>query len=389
LYLQEGKWILPTGEEGILFIGFSTAYLVKAERDTLINLVSIVAMVLVISIALAYYMAGQLTRPLEQLKATTQRIMANELTERAATDSGSMEMRTVADAFNQMIEKLLTSQRERLAEMELFNQSLGERNQVIEEINRKLIDSIEYAQLIQNALFPEPSTLDQSYMKVAPLFWPKDIVSGDFYWARQYKGVWYIAVVDCTGHGVPGAFMTLIGGNFLEQTLEKSESGNLSEMLENMNARVRDFLKQHTNEYVTQDGMDMGLLRLDPLAKTLHFAGARRPLYVIRQDGQFEEHKAVRRSIGGKTRAGERDPYLSEAIPYEPGMRLFLSTDGFADQFNTAGQKFGSKRLKQFLQDSANQPLEYQIENLEALLFAHRGSEEQTDDITLVGVELL
>jgi serine phosphatase RsbU (regulator of sigma subunit) len=388
-YLTEGIWKTPTGGDGRLYIGFSTQYLQKAERDSIFSLVSVVLVVSLLCALSAYYLAGELTSPLEQLRVTTQKIMRNELTERASASSGSLEMRSVAEAFNQMIEKLLESQRQRLSEMEAFNKSLGERNATIEEINRKMIDSIEYAQLIQHALFPLPSEMDLPYLKFNPLFWPKDIVSGDFYWAHNNNGALYVAVVDCTGHGVPGAFMTLIGGSFLEQIVDSHKPDEeLHVVLSRMNDLVRDFLKQHSDEYVTQDGMDMALLRIDPSRRTIHFAGARRPLYVMNRAGEFEEYKAVRRSIGGKNRVALVEPFTSTAIPYEPGMRLYLTTDGFADQFSPDEHKFGSKRLKESLKAYQHMEIEYLVEKLEADLFQHRGSAEQTDDITLVGIEI-
>lgn len=386
VYVRKGEWAASFAGDGKLYIGFSTRYLKALEAEAFKNLFFILTLVVIGCVGFSYRIARGLVLPLESLKRVTDKVAKNATHERADPEEGSREVRAVASAFNNMLDQLLQSQRERMEQMHQFNTELADRNDLIETINQQIIDSIEYSKSIQRSLFPQTELLKTPLYEAFTLFRPRDIVSGDFYWATEWNGLVYWAVVDCTGHGVPGAFMTLVGATYLEQAVKRIGGTDPAAIMEVMNASIRQFLKQESDAPLSQDGMDMALVIIDTKSGNLHFSGARNPLVAIKADGTFIELKGDKRSIAGKKRYAVENPFTHHVLALEKNLNIYLFTDGYADQHNAEDKKIGSRRLKEHLQSIAQLPMLDQLKVLELTYDKHRGEESQIDDVTLLGM---
>ncbi|MEO6303777.1 MAG: SpoIIE family protein phosphatase, partial [Bacteroidia bacterium] len=190
-------------------------------------------------------------------------------------------------------------------ENQLYAKKIDEQKKVLEEKNKEITDSINYAKRIQQAKLPKRENIFASLPQSFILFKPKDIVSGDFYFFHKKNNGVFIAAADCTGHGVPGAFMSMIGSERLEDAVSQSE--NVSEILNQLNRGVKTSLQQSANDESTRDGMDIALCSLNIETGILKYAGANRPLWIIRKEAtEIEEIKATKQAIGGLTEDGQK-----------------------------------------------------------------------------------
>ncbi len=287
-------------------------------------------------------------------------------------------------------QKLEKQVKKRTIEIRYKNKQLMEKNNQIQEKNEQILSSIRYGERIQNAILPLAEKIRSSIPEHFIFFKPRDIVSGDFYWFNQLDGKTVLVVVDCTGHGVPGAFMSMIGNIVLNEIIIEQQITNPKKILERLHEEVRTALKQEQEEGVTQDGMDVCLCVLEKNShkQELLFAGAKRPLYIIKK-GEIEliEIKGDRKSIGGRQREKNR-VFTSHEIEVQKGDQLYLTTDGFADQQDSKNGRYGSRRLKTFLQSVAELEMKEQGEVLAREIAKHQGREEQRDDITVVGIKV-
>lgn len=249
-----------------------------------------------------------------------------------------------------------------------------------------ILDSLAYARTIQRAILPSDDNFETLFCEHCILYRPRDIVSGDFYWLYRSSIHSFLVVADCTGHGVPGAFMSVIGNDLLNQVIVERGIHDPAAILTELHYGIRRALKQEDAPDQGEDGMDVAVCRFDPRTQTLRFAGAQIPLYVIGADGVLVEIRGERYSIGGKRR-GKGLPSVSHEVPVA-GATFFLATDGFADQSNPAGKKFGRQPLKELLERQGSRPLKELGDLLAVELDRHRQGEEQRDDITVVGVRI-
>jgi len=249
--------------------------------------------------------------------------------------------------------------------------------------NKKINDSIHYAQNIQRAILPLNNQIKEVFENFI-IYKPKDIVSGDFYWFGKTNNTIFLAVVDCTGHGVPGAFMSMIGNSLLNEIILEKKLQDPAKILTLLNEKVIDALRQ--NESDNNDGMDVCLVSFEINSKLVKFSGAKRPLYVSRKNNEIEEIKGTRKSIGGK-KEGIED-FSSVEIKLESGDILYLSSDGLTDQNNKDRKRFGSNKLKEILQLNIDQSMENQKLAIEKELDIFMENEEQRDDITLIGIKI-
>ncbi len=311
----------------------------------------------------------------------------------------------------------------KVAEQEIIQQSeeikaqrdeLQEQKNTLEYQNENIRASINYALTIQRASLP---ILDEvaKFVDFFLIYRPKDIVSGDFYWFAQvsnelrvkqeelmflienehdsgltYHSSTFLAVVDCTGHGVPGAFMSLIGTRLLNEIVNQQKIYDAAKILEKLNKLIRNALQQDQTD--NNDGMDVCLVRLDRRmdGKTnINFAGAKRNLYWYKiNDSEMVNLKADRHSIGG-ARANHRfEAFTSQNEVLNAGDVIYLSSDGFADQNSVSRKKIGSKRMLEIINDFAKQPLHDQKLLLEKYLDDYQQTEPQRDDITLWGIKV-
>jgi serine phosphatase RsbU (regulator of sigma subunit) len=258
----------------------------------------------------------------------------------------------------------------------------------IEEKNRYTTDSIRYAQTIQHSILPTEEMLDAcfGFQNHFVIYKAKDLVSGDFYWCKKIGNRIFFAVVDCTGHGVPGAFMSMIGSILLNEITSQKPYLLPAEILEEMHEQVRIILRQE--DKYNDDGMDMGLCLLENVnnGKKLTFAGAQFPLYRV-NSLDVVKYRGENRSIGGKQK--DKHIFTNTVIEdLQKGEMIYLLTDGFTDQNDLHRIKYGSSRLQEKLKHICTLPLFSQKEILEKELEAQLAGTEQRDDITFLGIKI-
>jgi serine phosphatase RsbU (regulator of sigma subunit)/Flp pilus assembly protein TadD len=259
-------------------------------------------------------------------------------------------------------------------------------NSELAETKKEIQDSINYARHIQQAMLPEVGILKQYFPEGFGLFKPKDVVSGDFYWFNELHGKVYFAVADCTGHGVPGAFMSMIGMDKLNQCLVDKKLSEPSEILSALNVSIRRALRQYQEGSTSRDGMDIVLCCIDPQTRMLSYAGANRPLCLIRGQ-QVQEFKPTKASIAGST--PDQQVYMQHEIALEKNDSLYLFTDGFADQFGgPEHKKFMSRRLRETLLEISTLPMSSQEIELQKRFDAWRGRHAQVDDVMVLGLRI-
>ncbi|MBD0258777.1 MAG: tetratricopeptide repeat protein [Cytophagales bacterium] len=266
------------------------------------------------------------------------------------------------------------------------NGLLAAQNAEIRHQHLKITDSIRYAKRIQEALSPEAAGLQERLAGLFVLFKPRDIVSGDFFWHYAEGDLTVLAAVDCTGHGVPGAFMTVLGNTLLNQVVAEGKVFEPHRVLAAMDEKLAAALgHQGTGQQRPSDGMDVALCVIDHRQRTLQFAGAKRPLYFFR-DGACREVKGDIFPIGGGTHYKHGKTFQSHTLPLAAGDRFYLFSDGFPDQFGgESDTKFMTKRFRQLLTELHPLPPADQQEGLESELAAWQGNHPQTDDILVVG----
>jgi serine phosphatase RsbU (regulator of sigma subunit) len=237
------------------------------------------------------------------------------------------------------------------------------------------------------AIMPRLQTIYESLPQSFVLFKPRDIVSGDFFWFAQTPQHILIAAVDCTGHGVPGAFMSVMGSTILNQIVNERKIYDPSLILDALNAQVKLLLKQVDKDSDSNDGMDIGLTAVNFETRTFTFAAANRPLYFIR-DGVIEEVKGTKKPIGGRLNTDE-DPFVDNVFEFRPGDAVYMSSDGYADQFGgPQGRKFMSKRFKELLLEIYQKPPAEQCQILDDTIenWKAEAEQKQMDDILVIGV---
>jgi serine phosphatase RsbU (regulator of sigma subunit) len=246
--------------------------------------------------------------------------------------------------------------------------------------NKDITDSIRYAKRIQFAILPEKPPFEDTFI----LFKPKDIVSGDFYWFTEADGRQYLSAVDCTGHGVPGAFMSIIGHNSLTKIVREYGILQPGKILEKLNREVIETLHQRSGSGDVYDGMDLALVCYRPGEKLLEFAGAFNPLYLVR-DGELLETVADKFSIGRSSFKSEIQ-FKNHILPVREGDAIYLFSDGYADQFGgEMMKKFKYRNLKELILKIRNEPMDRQRDILDQTIEQWRGNVEQLDDILVIG----
>ncbi|HAS44714.1 MAG TPA: hypothetical protein DCS93_29820 [Microscillaceae bacterium] len=293
------------------------------------------------------------------------------------------ENQAIKDQAN---EELSRKVRERTAE-------LVERNKEIEIKNKNITDSIRYAKTIQRAILPNTEKLCQVFNNYFLVYLPKDIVSGDFYWLRHFadEQQTFIAVGDCTGHGVPAAFMSLIGTATLNETVNQKKVYNPADILGHVHESIRVSLQQADGK--NEDGIDIGLclIEKDPESgekRKITYAGAKRNLYcVTKQARELIEVKGDRKSVGGMQKE-EKRKFNNHVAHFNEGDMLYLTSDGYTDQNGDGRKKYGKLRFLQTLTDMSLLSLSEQRKELVQELREHQGDAPQRDDITILGVRL-
>lgn len=294
---------------------------------------------------------------------------------------------------------------ERTLEIEQKNQSLMDKNIEIITKNKEITDSINYAKRIQEAILPGTDAFRKLFPKAFILYHPKDIVSGDFYWFADINAKSkiqsddndiFVAVADCTGHGVPGAFMCMIGTALLNQIVQETNDFRPSNILENLHNGIRESLKQQENE--TRDGMDIALCHINRKKQQLEYAGALRSLLIFRGETYkqkfsinskqmlLEEIRADKFPVGGLQSELKRE-FTNHVIDYYPGDTIYMFTDGYADQFGgPRGKKLMSKNFKEMITTIQHNNMYEQFKYIEKFMQDWKEGYDQVDDILVMGI---
>lgn len=263
------------------------------------------------------------------------------------------------------------------------NEEISRQKIELEEKNRNITDSIFYAGRLQKAILPPENLLNKYFAEAFIFFQPKDIVSGDFYWFSGKNEHFVLAAVDCTGHGVPGALMSMMGNNFLSSIVETEGKTNPAEILQQMNKRTKTSLQNKEASITANDGMDLALCSIDFKNSILYYAGAYRPLVFIR-NGKLNEIKADKHSIGG---ISEFDTtFTLHQLNIQKGDTFYIYSDGYADQFGGhKNRKYMAGKLKDFLVEISAKPMNEQQQLLAENHYNWRGANEQVDDLLVIG----
>lgn len=261
-----------------------------------------------------------------------------------------------------------------------------QQKKLLEIKNNEITDSINYAKHIQQAKLPAKQTIYASLPNCFVLFKPKDIVSGDFYFFHKNKESVILAAADCTGHGVPGALMSMIGSERLEDAV--SLSANPSQILKLLNKGIKLSLKQSENNDSTRDGMDIAICNIQPEKKTIQYAGANRPIWIIRKNkNEIEEIKPTKMAIGGFTENNQH--FESHELQLQTGDTFYIFSDGYADLFNgQTGKKLTSSKLKHLLLEIQSLSMQEQEKYLDNFAKNWNADTEQIDDILVIGVRM-
>ncbi|MCG8575938.1 MAG: SpoIIE family protein phosphatase [Flavobacteriales bacterium] len=273
------------------------------------------------------------------------------------------------------------------AELVQLKTQLQEEHNMLMESKKDLTDSITYAKRIQQAIMAPISAVEDLMGDGFVLYLPKDIVAGDFYFVEEKGSTIFFSAVDCTGHGVPGALMSVVGFNYLHQAIMEKNIHEPNEILSYLDEGVNDRLRQTGGESGIKDGMDLGLCSYDTETRILQYAGAYNPLYLVTKDG-LQETKADKLPIGMND-DGVVDIYTNHTFQLEKGDCVYLFSDGYADQFGgPRGKKYKYKQLRETLEELYHLPMQEQKQELINRFEAWRGDEAQIDDVLIMGLRV-
>jgi len=264
-------------------------------------------------------------------------------------------------------------------------EQLAVKNSELAEKNKNITDSIRYAKYIQDAMMPKEETLNKYLRNYFILFKPKDIVSGDFYWLKQHSNHIYIAAVDCTGHGVPGAFLSIEASNLLNTAFNADDNKTPAAILNRLDKLVEQSLHNKVNDIEIKDGMDLSICKIDFNTNTVEYAGAFNSVYLVR-DNKLIEYDADNIYIGSND---ENKLYTNHSFKIEKDDVIYMFSDGFADQFGgDKGKKYKYRQLQQYLVKNNNKTMDAQQEALEYEFEHWRGNLEQVDDVMVIGIKI-
>ncbi|GAB1371601.1 hypothetical protein MASR1M45_16630 [Candidatus Kapaibacterium sp.] len=264
-----------------------------------------------------------------------------------------------------------------------LNNALKIQKAIVEEKNEHIISSINYASTIQHAILPWESTLKKAFEDVLIYYRPKDIVSGDSYWFQEFNGVKFLAVIDCTGHGIPGSMLAVIANSVLDDAIISKQLTDTAKILNHMNRKVTEVLNQKLVENKIRDGMEVAIIAI--YKDKIQFSGAGRPLYIFNET--MEIIKTDKRGIAGSS-SDTSYTFSSVELQKNCNQTFYLTSDGFADQMNENSKKYSTKRFVELLNKISSKPFNEQQVMLDYEFETHRGSREQIDDITIIGVRI-
>jgi serine phosphatase RsbU (regulator of sigma subunit) len=320
---------------------------------------------------------------------TQQKITQQKYTIWAAVLGGLCLIIFLGFAVKSNIQKKKTNK-----QLQDFNKEISEQKNIIEQKNHEITDSITYASRIQKGVIPDDEELKELLPNHFVFFKPRDIVSGDFYWATKVKSKTtphikrtVVAVVDCTGHGVPGAFMSLVGNTLLNQTINRSAISNPAQSLDYINVQLPKIIKSKVSTGTIKDGMEIAMCDFNFDTLSMQFAGANSNIYVVRK-GELQIYKGDKQPIG-ESYSGTIINYTNQIISLQKNDCVYLISDGYADQFGgEKGKKFKYKPLENLFCTIANMDMHEQQAIISKTFDAWKSSHEQVDDVLIMGIKI-
>jgi len=264
---------------------------------------------------------------------------------------------------------------------------LRKQKEIIEQKNRDLTDSIDYAKQVQSLILPSEKEIQKLFPAAFVSFLPKSILSGDFYWYHKTEEVVLLAAIDCTGHGIPGAMMSFLGYNLLENVVKSQGIKSPGNVLRALNNEIFNTLSLKNENLNSKYGMDISFVSINLQQREIRFSGAHHPLYLVRK-GELLEYKGDKFSLGTLYTGPEKE-FTEHLIFYQPDDRLYLFSDGYPDQIGgNERKKFYYGPFKEALVKTSLSNTQHQKQQLEAVLNAWRGARDQTDDVLVMGIQL-
>lgn len=346
-----------------------------------------ILLVLIIS----FFASKTLTKPIKSLTKTARELARGNLdvevkvNQKDEIGTLALSFKSMQNSIHHLVDDLKESNHTLEEKVENRTQELTLQKQIIEEKNREVVDSIQYALRLQRAILPSPQFLQDHLKDHFVFFKPKDIVSGDFYWSKTVGNKVLIAAVDCTGHGVPGAMVSIVGANGLNRCINEFGLTSPAEILNKLREIVIETFESTYDN--VQDGMDMSILCFDLTSKYVEFAGANNPLWIARKrDHKMEVFRGDKQPVGKYDYA---QPFTNHSIRIYKGDRLYLFTDGYADQFGgKAGKKFKYKPFQQLLLQNILLPMHEQKSIIKHHFMEWKDDLEQVDDVCVIGIKI-
>lgn len=347
---------------------------------------------ILIILIISYFIARQITKPIKSLTKTSRELARGnwnvEVKVEQKDEIGilALSFRSMQDSLHKMIDDLNDANHTLEDKVAQRTQELKLQKDLIEEKNREVMDSIHYAQRLQTAILPTAQYIYENLRDSFILFKPKDIVSGDFYWMTDMDEKVYVAAVDCTGHGVPGAMVSIVGANGLNRCVKEFGLKKPGEILNKLRELVIEtFNASHEGE--VKDGMDIALLAIDKKTKKVEFAGANNPLWIAHKETkEMEVVKADKQPIGKFDHAV---PFSTTELQLKEGDCLYIFTDGYADQFGgMKGKKLKYKPFQDMLMNNMHLPMHEQKNLIQDAFTEWMADFEQVDDVCVIGMRL-
>ncbi len=340
----------------------------------------------IVAIGISYLQANAFSRPITNLKNATEEIIKGNYSQQVAVSSND-EIGDLSRAFNNMITQIQKNYDEIMGLYKGMEAKVQERTRELSEKNKQITDSIDYAKKIQLTILPEHKLLKKNIPEFFIIYRPKDIIGGDFYWFKELDKGFLLALIDCTGHGVPGAFMTMLTHSSLESILDEMKGDDPSAILKELNIRIKKMLHSVQTNSIVDDGLDIALCYVEPGKKSIIFAGTRLSIFYY-SDDEVTEIKGDKQSIGYQ-KSKEDYQYTNHYIKTTAENTFYLVSDGLLDQ--SGGEKklpFGKKRFRSLIGEIHKLETWEQKNRIETSFSDYSGSEEQRDDITLLGFKV-